>query len=102
MRIFLLNKNVEKPENLSDFLREKYKSFYGQLQLIEGKFYKTQFLNLANEHLKNFKLLAITLLLFHKPWQSVLEISHYKSYSERKFLFDELFYSTAKVNTASI
>ena len=68
MRIFLLNKNVEKPENLSDFLREKYKSFYGQLQLIEGKFYKTQFLNLANEHLKNFKLVAaITLLVFRKP-----------------------------------
>ena len=68
MRIFLLNKNVEKPEYLSDFLREKYKSFYGQLQLIEGKFYKTQFLNLANEHLKNFKLVAaITLLLFRKP-----------------------------------
>ena len=101
MRIFLLNKNVEKPDNLSDFLREKYESFYGQLQLIEGKFYKTQFLNLANEHLKNFKLVAITLLLFHKPWQSVLEI-YYKSYCERKFLFDELFYSTAKVNTTSI
>ena len=74
MRIFLLNKNVEKPENLSDFLREKYKSFYGQLQLIEGKFYKTQFLNLVNEHLKNFKLVAITLLLFHKAWHCVLEI----------------------------
>ena len=67
-----------------------------------AKLEKAEILQMTVEHLKNFKLVAITLLLFHKPWQSVLEISYYKSYSERKFLFDELFYSTAKVNTASI